>query len=304
MSRPHCAAVVGDPVAHSLSPVLHRAAYRELGLDDHRYEAIEVAQGELPALVANLGPEWLGLSVTMPHKKALLALADVVEPLAATVGAANTLLLQGSGTARVLVAANTDVYGVARALAEARDGVAPNDSSHPQEAAASARPARAVILGAGGTAAAALAGLAELGVTDPVVCVRSQARALDLLQAAHRMGLDVTVRRWDRAAQEIGAADLVVQTAPAGAADGIAAELANLVGQGGLRPRQTLLEAIYHPWPTALARVWTDGGGAVAPGWSMLLHQGAEQVRLMTGRPAPVAAMRAALLAALEPAAH
>ncbi|GMA31357.1 shikimate 5-dehydrogenase [Litorihabitans aurantiacus] len=241
-------------------------------------------------MLDRLDGDWLGLSVTMPHKHDVLALADTADPLAQVVGAANTVLVTGSSGRRVLVAANTDVHGAAQALREARSGAAP-----------SAAPARsAVVLGAGGTAAAALAALAELGVTDPVVCVRSQARAAGLLQAAHRMGMDVTLRRFDAAAPLIADADLVVQTAVAGAADPIAADLTALLDGRPLRPGQTLLDAIYDPWPTALAAAWSGAGGAVAPGWLMLLHQAAEQVRLMTGSAAPVDAMRAALAGALE----
>lgn len=277
------AAVVGDPVGHSLSPVLHSAAYRALGLADHSYRAIQVPDGDLPGFVSELDASWLGLSVTMPHKKAALALADIVEPLAATVGAANTLLFQGERAGRLVVAANTDVYGVAQAIREVRGSV---------------RASSAVVLGAGGTAAAALAALAELGVTQPVVCVRSSARAADLLQAAHRMGVAVTLRRFDHAARFMASADIVIQTAVAGAADGVAAEIARLAPT--LRGDQVLLDAIYHPWPTAIAAAWSEAGGSVAPGWLMLLHQAVEQVRLMTSRAVPADAMRVALLQALD----
>lgn len=279
------AAVVGSPVGHSLSPVLHRAAYRDLGLDHYRYDAIEVPDGELPPLVSGFGPQWLGLSVTMPHKKSALALADVVDPLAQVVGAANTLLPQGGGSGRLVVAANTDVYGVVTSIREVRPASEP--------------PRTAVVLGAGGTAAAGLAALAELGITDPVVCVRSSARAADLLQAAHRMGVEVTLRRFDNAARHIADADIVLQTAVAGAADPIAEALPQILQGRALRGDQVLLDAIYAPWPTALAAAWQSAGGAIAAGWLMLLHQAAEQVRLMTGQPAPVEAMRTALLAAL-----
>lgn len=283
MSTPHRrAAVVGHPVAHSLSPILHNAAYAELGLDGFDYQAIDVPDGELPAFAAQLDESWLGLSVTMPHKHAALAVADVVHPLAATIGAANTLIVSPSGAKPVLVAANTDVYGAAEAIREARGAGAPQVTS-------------AVVLGAGGTAAAVLAALAELGATHPVVCVRSQARAAGLLQAAHRMGTEVTLRRFDQAQRFVTDADVVVQTAVAGAADDLADALAGVT----LRADQTLLDAIYDPWPTRLAAAWSAGGGTVVPGWLMLLHQACEQVQLMTGKPAPVEAMRAALAGAL-----
>lgn len=286
MSEAGWAGVVGSPVGHSLSPVLHRGAYEALDLP-WRYDAFEVPDGELPGFVETFPPAWRGLSVTMPHKKAALALADVREPLAETVGAANTLLPQGTGPGRLIVAANTDVYGIVASIREVRGSQA-------------ATPRTGVVLGAGGTAAAGLAALAELGITDPIVCVRSSARAADLLQAAHRMGIEVTLRRFDHGARFIADADIVLQTAPAGAADEIAQELPALARPGALRPDQVLLEAIYAPWPTALAAAWQRCGGGVAAGWLLLLHQAAEQVRLMTGRPAPLQAMRAAVLAALH----
>lgn len=282
---PRRAGVIGDPVGHSLSPVLHRAAYASLDLP-HTYEAIPVPAGGAGAFLADLDEGWLGLSVTMPHKHDLIAAVDVVQPLAQAVGAANTVLVTGSGTGRLLVAANTDVYGVAEAVRETRGVALPEG-------------ARAVVLGAGGTAAATLAALAELGVTSSVVCVRDPARAGALLQAAHRMGVEVRLRRFDRAAGEIASADVVVQTAPAGAADQLARDLAPMLESAALRPEQVLLDVVYDPWPTPLAAAWQANGGTVAPGWLMLLHQAVEQVRLMTGRHAPVGPMRDALTQAL-----
>lgn len=112
------AAVLGHPIAHSLSPVLHRAAYRALGLDSWSYDAVDVTEDGLPGFVAGLGDDWAGLSLTMPLKQTVLPLLDHVEPLAQVVGAVNTVLVQGSGSARTLVGANTDVHGIVAALRE------------------------------------------------------------------------------------------------------------------------------------------------------------------------------------------
>lgn len=276
------AAVVGSPVAHSLSPVLHRAAYEALGLTDWSYEALEIPAGGLAERLAALDETWVGLSVTMPHKSDALGLADVRHPLAEVVGAANTLLMQPAPGGRLVVAANTDVAGIVAAVTEVAGG---------------RRRSSALVLGAGGTAAAGLAALAELGVTDSAVCVRSRPRAAALVRAAHRMGVAIHLHPWEDAADLAVRAEVVLQTAPAGAADALGDALAAsgvTLGQG-----QTLLEAIYAPWPTRLAAAWEGAGGVVAPGWLMLLHQATEQVRLMTGREAPVEQMRAALLAAL-----
>lgn len=275
------AAVLGSPISHSLSPVLHRAAYRELDLD-WVYGRAEVTEASIGAAVAELDREWAGLSLTMPLKQAVIEHLDIIEPLAEAVGAVNTVLVQPG----VLVGANTDVHGIVAAVREAA-----GDSAW--------RPAQAVVLGAGATAASALAALAELGITSSTLLARTPARAAATQLAAHRMGVQVDVRRWDeteRAGSVVADAQLVVSTVPAGAADSLGELL-----EARLAPGDTaggvLLDAVYHPWPSPLARGYAAGGGAVAPGSAMLLHQAGEQVRLMTGRPAPLAAMRTALLA-------
>ncbi|MBO0900379.1 shikimate dehydrogenase [Cellulomonas sp. zg-ZUI222] len=273
------AAVLGHPVAHSLSPVLHRAAYTALGLDGWRYDAVDVTQDALPALLADLDDSWAGLSLTMPLKQTVIALLDHVEPLAEVVGAVNTVLPQGSGAGRMLTGANTDVHGIVAALGEAgvTGGVA-----------------TAAVVGAGATASSTLAALAQLGCPTPRVYVRSQARAGALLRAAHRMGVEPRLCRLDDAAGEVGRCDVVVSTLPAHAADPLAAALPASVGGA-------LLDVCYDPRPTALSAAWAARGGRVVGGERMLLHQAAEQVRLMTGRTAPVAAMDVALSGALAP---
>lgn len=258
------AAVLGRPVGHSLSPVLHRAAYGALGLD-WAYTAIDCGEDELPRVLAGFGPDWAGLSLTMPLKRAALALADDVDPLAAAVGAANTLVL---GERRA--AYNTDVAGIAAALREA--GLSTPDS--------------AVVLGAGGTAQAALAALATLGVREPVVLVRDPSRAGALRETAARLGLEPDLRAG--LPGPIPEADLVISTLPAGAADGLTP------------PGTVVLDVIYAPWPTRFAATAAGRGATVVGGLAMLLHQAAAQVELMTGRPAPLEAMRAALRARTE----
>jgi shikimate dehydrogenase len=276
------AAVLGHPVEHSLSPVLHRAAYAALGLQGWSYDRLDVTEDELPGIVAGLDRTWAGLSLTMPLKEAILPLLDHVEPLAAAVGAVNTVLLQPTGTGRLLVGANTDVYGIVAAL---------------REAAGSEQPVAgpAVILGAGATAASAIAALGELGHAEPTVVARSPGRAGAVLRAANRMGVAVRLRTFDQAPATLAGAGVVVSTVPAGGADGVAAALRETPPA----PQTLLLDVVYAPWPTALADAWTQAGGLVAPGWAMLLHQAAEQVRLMTGQDPPVEVMREALLGAL-----
>lgn len=289
MSTARRAAVLGHPIAHSLSPVLHRAAYAALGLDDWRYEPVDVTEDQLPAFVAGLDAAWAGLSLTMPLKQTVLGLLDHVEPLAEVVGAVNTVLVQGGGRP-VLVGANTDVHGVVSAL---REGLGER------------RVGSAVVLGAGATAASTLAALAQLGCTTPDVHVRSMARAGGTMRAAHRMGVEprfLTMDPADRLLAALERADVVVSTLPPRAADPLAERLlAGAPAGAGAGPELpgVLLDCAYDPRPTALTAAWAARGGVAVTGERMLLHQATEQVRLMTGRPAPVEAMERALEGAL-----
>jgi shikimate dehydrogenase len=263
----HTAAVLGSPIGHSLSPVLHRAAYRALGLDGWSYTAMECNEDGLAGVLAAAGPEVVGYSCTMPLKRRLLQLATSVSREAAGIGAGNTLLPRPAGWH----ADNTDWIGIRDALA-AR-GVASTGL--------------VTVLGAGGTAQAALAALT--GANQVTVLVREPARAAELLATADRLNRPVTIGRLSEPRHLIEA-DLIIATLPAGAAD----RFAGLpFGRG-----QALLDAIYSPWPTALATALAERGARVVSGATMLLYQAARQVDLMTGNAAPVEAMRAALLAA------
>jgi shikimate dehydrogenase len=282
------AAVLGHPVAHSLSPRLHRAAYAELGLAGWSYEAVDVTEEQLPAFVGALDGTWTGLSLTMPLKQTVLPLLDHVEPLAEVVGAVNTVLVQAGRGRPVLTGANTDVHGVVAALSEGIAAAGAPRGGSPT----------AVVLGAGATAASTLAALAELGCTTPSVLVRSLGRTGGLARAAHRMGVEPAFRTLVEAPEALAGADLVVSTLPPLAADDLAAALH--AGGPGPRPGSVLLDVAYDPRPTALSVAWAERGGVAVPGERMLLHQAVEQVRLMTGRPAPLAAMDAALSSALD----
>ncbi|RMI13106.1 shikimate dehydrogenase [Cellulomonas triticagri] len=279
------AAVIGHPVSHSLSPVLHRAAYAALGLDGWAYDPVDLTEDDLPSFVAALDGTWAGLSVTMPHKQAVMALVDHVEPLAEVVGAVNTVLVQGGGARPVLTGANTDVHGIVAALTEGL------------ETGSAAGSRSAVVLGAGATASSTLAALAQLGCTTPVVHVRSLGRTGGLARAAHRMGVEPVFRPLTEAVAAMARADLVVSTLPPRAADALALDVR--AAPAAPRPAAVLLDVAYDPRPTALSAAWCDRGAVAVPGERMLLHQAVEQVRLMTGRPGPLAAMDAALTAAL-----
>ena len=269
------AAVLGSPVSHSLSPVLHTAAYEALGLTWWRYEAIECDEAGLPALLDRCGPDWAGLSLTMPLKRSVLPLLDRIDPLVADVGAANTVLF----AAEQRQGYNTDVPGMVRALAEHGVGV-----GHP------AGPA--LILGGGATACAAVAALRDLGERSVAVAVREPGRAAGLLAAAGRLGVAVTLRPFEPAV--LAGAALIISAVPAGAADLVAGALT------GLRPAPgVVFDVSYHPWPSALGSAAEHAGAVVVDGFELLLQQAALQVELMTGRPAPLAEMRAAGRAAL-----
>ncbi|MEU7649303.1 shikimate dehydrogenase [Streptomyces huasconensis] len=261
------AAVLGSPIAHSLSPVLHRAAYEELGLMDWTYDRFEIDEAALPGFIGELGPEWAGLSLTMPLKRAVIPLLDEVSETAASVEAVNTVVFTEDGRK---VGDNTDIPGMVAALRER--GIEQVDS--------------AAILGAGATASSALAALARICTGEVVAYVRSDARAAEMRQWGERLDVEVRTEAWEDAREALSA-PLVIATTPAGATDALS----------GLVPERpaTLFDVLYDPWPTELAARWSAYGGAVVSGLDLLVHQAVLQVEQMTGRrPAPLDAMRKA----------
>ncbi|MFE4970085.1 shikimate dehydrogenase [Streptomyces sp. NPDC056660] len=261
------AAVLGKPIAHSLSPVLHRAAYDELGLTDWSYERFEVDETRLPGFLGQLGPEWAGLSLTMPLKRAVIPLVDEISETAASVDAVNTVVFTQDGRR---LGDNTDIPGMVAALRE--HGIEQVDS--------------AAVLGAGATASSALAALARICTGEVVAYVRSEERAAEMRHWGERLDVEVRTADWADAEQALHA-PLVIATTPAGTTDALAAAVPE-------RPT-TLFDVLYHPWPTALAARWSMFGGAVVSGLDLLVHQAVLQVEQMTGRaPAPLDAMRRA----------
>ncbi|MFT2016061.1 shikimate dehydrogenase [Streptomyces sp. 796.1] len=266
------AAVLGSPIAHSLSPVLHRAAYDKLGLTGWRYERYEVDEAGLPAFLQGLDREWAGLSLTMPLKRAIIPLLDEISETAASVEAVNTVLFTAEGRR---VGENTDIPGMIAALRER--GVE--------------RVERAAVLGAGATASSALAALARIQVGEVTAYVRGAARATEMRQWGERLGVRVHTADWADAAAAMSA-PLVIATTPAGSTDALAAAVPERPG--------ALFDVLYDPWPTALAAAWSGRGGAVVGGLDLLVHQAVLQVERMTGcAAAPLAAMREAGEAAL-----
>lgn len=266
------AGVLGKPIAHSLSPVLYRAAFSALGMSDWTFEALECDADELGSLVSGSGPHWAGFAVTMPGKAAAAAFADERSERVRLMGVANTLVRRRGGW----FADNTDVDGVCGSLRAA--GVEPCGT--------------VLLLGGGGTARAVLAALAELSWDGEVILAgrreTSTAAATELATAlglrARRIGIEA-----DTVGQVASRATLVVSTVPAGAADHLAAQLASV---------PALFDVIYHPWPTALAAAGSADRITVT-GLDMLLHQALRQFELVTRAAAPAAAMRDALRAAV-----
>jgi shikimate dehydrogenase len=256
--------VLGSPIGHSLSPVLHRAAYAALGLG-WSYDARECTADQLPAMVAAAAADaaWAGFSLTMPLKLAVLPLLDRIEPLAEAVGAVNTVVPADGGIAGT----NTDVPGMVAALREA----------------GAERVTAATILGAGGTAQAALAALRGLGERNPTVLVRNPARAGALLAAAERLGVTPALQTWPAGIP--AGTELVLSTVPAGAADGMPLPASC----------RLLFDVVYAPWPTPLAEQARLAGAAIVSGLDLLVHQACGQVRLMTGHEVGPEVLRAAL---------
>ncbi|HET9421545.1 MAG TPA: shikimate dehydrogenase [Nocardioides sp.] len=259
-------AVLGDPIAHSLSPVLHRAAYDATGLD-WSYDAVRVPAGGLADHLAGLDASWRGLSLTMPLKREAMPLADTVSPRAALVGAANTLVLVDGE----VHADNTDLPGAAAAIRERYDGPVTS----------------ATVLGAGATAASVGLALCDLGARALLLLARDPYRTAETVAAIERHP--------DRPRVEVGSltdgrprGEVLVSTIPAAAQD------AELVAR--CVDASVVFDVIYDPWPTPLAAA---AGRVLVSGLDLLVHQAALQFEVFTGLPAPLEPMRDAGLQAI-----
>jgi shikimate dehydrogenase len=266
---------VGDPIAHSLSPVLHRAAYAVLGLD-WTYDAHRVPAGELAGFVAGLGESWRGLSLTMPLKREVLDVATGASRQALLAGGANTLVRDAHGW----WADNTDVPGAAAALRERAAG--PDGRVDVT---------RAVIVGGGATATSAGLALADLGCRHVELLVRSPDRAEETRRslAAHPGAPEVVVG--PIAGLDAVRADVVVSTVPT------SAQVPDLLRRVAQVP--VVFEVVYDPWPSPLAAAALGDGRTLVSGLDLLVHQAALQCEAFTGVTAPLEAMRAAGEAAL-----
>lgn len=271
--------VWGDPIAHSLSPALHNAAYAELGWD-WTYGRRRVDEEAFATELAGLGDGYRGLSLTAPLKHAAFQAAIGCDRPAQLTGAVNTLLLEPGGPRGF----NTDVEGLAADLRlRGIDGIS-----------------RARIIGAGATATSALVSLTAVGATRVEVLARRPEAAAGLVALGERLKIAVPVRGLDAADPGLsGAAPVTVSTLAGGAA--VPGDVADAIAAGG----GLLYDVVYGQWPTALAAAWQRAGGTAVDGRGMLLHQAVRQIRIFaTGdphRPLPreqavVAAMGRALM--------
>ena len=268
--------VLGHPIAHSLSPALHRAAYAYLGEANLEYDRRDTLPDDLPAIMRGVrnpagteeAPYIAGLSVTMPLKTTVIQYCDELSETARVTGAVNTVYPRGE---RVL-GDNTDVIGIVNALLHA--GLKPN---HERDEPA--------VIGGGATAISALTALHKLGYRRASVYARSLHKLGSVQEAADRLGVQL---------EQVSLADLpqnlaerghhpVISTLPARAADEWASQLSGLKGASATH-QPVLLDVAYNPWPSVLASAWEANGGTVVSGLEMLLYQAVEQVLLFTDR--------------------
>lgn len=267
------AAVIGSPIQHSLSPFLHQAAYRDLGLNID-YRRIEITKETIGSFLASWPEGLVGLSVTMPLKQVIIPLLSQVDGLAKAVGAVNTVVPFPGG---ITAGFNTDVYGLVTAIKEAKG----REFS----------PERAVIVGSGATASSALAALGELQAGQINLLARRVSGAGNAVQAATRLGIDpgyMPLAAGEKARETLQAADLIISTVPRAVLDDFYQTIS-------FNPEQTVLDIVYDPWPSELVKQASRSGATIISGKAMLLHQALMQVKLFTSRTPNLEAMRTAL---------
>jgi len=277
-ARTHVAAVIGDPVRHSLSPAIHNAAFQELGLD-WVYVALHVPDGQgRQAIKAmrTLGID--GLNVTMPHKSAVAKAVDRLSPAAKALGAVNTVVRVGGD----LVGESTDGDGFVNALRQ-DEGIDPAGK-------------RFLVLGAGGAARAVVRAVAEAGAADVVVAARRAEPAVQCARLAGKVGRVGSP-------QDAADAEIIVNATPVGMG-----EVVPLPGRASALPveeqhlgaGQLVVDLVYDPLVTPLLAAARERGAAAVNGVGMLIHQAALAFHLWTGEEAPLAAMSAGAIAALS----
>ncbi len=269
------AGVVGTPIAHSKSPLLHRHWLETYGLKGF-YVPMEVATGNLELVLRTLPKAgFVGVNVTIPHKETVLKIADDVSERASRIGAANTIVYRGDGT---IQADNTDGYGFLQNLQEGAPDWRANE-----------RPA--LILGAGGAARAVIVALLDAGVPEIMLANRTRARAENLQSV---FGKRVRVIDWENADGNVGSAGLVVNSSSLG----MVGEPPLPMTWDNLRSETVVTDLVYNPLRTALLETAAAKGCITVDGLGMLLHQGVPGFESWFGiRPKVTAATRKAVLA-------
>ena len=294
----HRCAVLGKPIAHSLSPVLHNAAYRALGLGDWHYDRHEVGEDDLDGFLRSLDPSWVGLSLTMPLKRTIQPYGTPADFWAGQLQIANTAVFDWSdmehghdGLPSIRLY-NTDVMGISLAVDHAlgkrdmfRNGIPAGSSPEGTVRRNDGdRDARAVILGNGNTAMSAVAACTmalDSRIGHVTLAARHPDRNLTLANDIGALcGVTVDGMPLNEAVDAVCGADLVISTLPAHAADGFAQALSEADGRD---PHGVLLDVVYDPRPTALMAAWRARGAQTIGGQEMLLYQAILQVAYMTG---------------------
>ena len=259
--------VLGHPIAHSLSPVLHTAAYQVLK-ENIAYARRDTLPEDLPALMdeTEAGEAICGFSVTMPLKTDIIRYLHSTTALAQVTGAVNTVFWRKTEDTEAPLphGHNTDVGGIVNALLHA--GLETHQ--------ATTQPA---ILGGGATAISALAALHRLGYTRVTVYARSLHKLSAIYDTAKRLSLEVQAEPLTRFPEDCAAYYPVISTLPAHAADDFTENIHKVY------PYAVLLDVAYDPWPSQLAQIWERRGGRVVSGLEMLLYQALDQVRVFTG---------------------
>jgi shikimate dehydrogenase len=243
--------VIGNPITHSRSPAMHRAAIAALGIDA-TYEMANVDVGELDAFMAARDSSCVGLSLTMPLKQAIRAHLVSECPVSVLTGSVNTIVRTPDGWRGF----NTDTWGATTAIR--------------QQFGSDFR--RATLLGGGATAASLVVTLHDLGVDTLDVFVRDATRAEKVLELSRQLGMDAQVLAFGESARR---ADLLVSTLPPG--------VALTPGDIETFDAEFLFDVVYDPWPSALSTEWDARGLTSMNGLSMLLWQAVRQARVFYG---------------------
>ena len=272
-------AVLGSPISHSKSPLIHQAAYRVLG-EEWEYLRFEVSKGGLKRFIETDGSGFTGFSLTMPLKEDAFSFGDVTDEISMSTRTSNTLIRVNDQWQ----AFNTDVFGITQAISRA--------TTTPMRVS--------LIIGSGATATSAMCAISKLAPGSSVlVFARNKTTRLPLIEFGRSLGLQVSKAR--RLASAVKKAQVTISTLPGGAMDSVAKKMTS---SRFFRPTGLLLDVAYHPWPSQLADAWQRKSQKVVSGLEMLIWQAVAQIRIFkTGNPetelpneiAVVEAMRIAL---------